>query len=170
MSDLSVGDSRLGVDAAALELRCGALGSQQGSQTSLGPAVGDSLDLLALDASIRSVSSDVARARLSPAVPSPEVTAPSLRGSPPAASSVSGEVALLSRSSSAVSVHSGTADLDVIGPDAVACGSPRAAADSLCAFLTWISTRCLSVSGEVEMLSRSSSAVSVRSGKLTSTR
>ena len=49
---------------------------------------------------------------------------------------------MLSRSSSAVSVHSGTADLDVIGPDAVACGSPRVAADSLCAFLTWISTRC----------------------------
>ena len=32
---------------------------------------------------------------------------------------------MLSRLSSAVSVRSGTADLDVIGPDAVACGSLR---------------------------------------------
>ena len=41
------------------------------------------------------------------------------------------EVEMLSRSSSAVSVRSGTADLDVIGLDAAACGSPRVAADSL---------------------------------------
>ena len=131
MSDLSVGDLGLGEDAAALELSCGSLGSPQASQASLGPAVGNSLDLSALEASIRSASPDLAGGRLSPVVLSPEVAAPSLLGSPPVAFSGSGEVEMLSRSSSAISVHSGTADLDVLGLDAVACGSPRVVADSL---------------------------------------
>ena len=68
---------------------------------------------------------------------------------------------MLSRSSSAVSVHSGTANLDVIGLDADACGSPRVAADSLFPGSPSVAS---SVSWQVALLSRSSTAVSVHSG------
>ena len=88
--------------------------AQQVSPASLGPAAGDSLDLSALDASIRE------------------------------------EAEMFSKLSSAVSVHSGTADLDIMEPEATACVSPRA--DDVRG-----SPRAL--------LSRSSSAVSVYSGR-----
>ena len=63
--------------------------AQQVSQASLGPTAGDSLDLSALDASIRE------------------------------------EAEMFSKSSSAVSVHSGSADLDIMEPEATVCVSPR---------------------------------------------
>ena len=56
MSDRAIGESsQWDEKAAALDLSCGSLGSQQVSQASLGPAAGDSLDLSALDVSIREV-------------------------------------------------------------------------------------------------------------------
>ena len=149
MSDRAVEEfSQWDEMTAASDLSCGSLGSQQVSQASLGPVAGDSLDLSALDASIREDVETLSKSLSATSVHSrtadldfmePEATA---CGSPRAGAVRGSPRALLSRSSSAVSVysgradfdimtsavsvHSGTADLDIMEPEATACVSPRA--------------------------------------------
>ena len=149
MSDRAIGESsQWDEKAAALDLSCGSLGSQQVSQASLGPAAGDSLDLSALDVSIREEVETLSKSSSAASVHSraddfdikePGATAcvspraDDVGGSPPASLSRSSSAvsvytgrADLDVSTSAVSVHSGTADLDIMEPGATACGSPRA--------------------------------------------